>query len=390
MSLRKKMNKETYDAISQLGTPSLIAEKLKEYDAEFREAYRKFGNALRNKAYRDKNKDEINKARNIKRNALKPITNNKAEITTEFINDIDTNVKPDYNINIPIKLLTPSTIRTYKNTIKNIYKKYNNKDLNDDNDILKFLDGKNKKQYSITKIKKDFKFIIQYSKDIAEKHFSSINILYSVFSRLEYGMKDIKNSLYPYVIAKNKYYQDNRHKIICNQDAIDNISFETDDVLKNIDKIDNPYDKLLFALLFLIPTRRIHDYRYTKIAYKKKQLDIKEFNWYYQGKIYINNTKNKKSIVLDLPIPITDLINNLPDDTEYLLGKFYSESTLSNKFLGITKIATGFGFTATDIRKLYSTYNLKKGGNYCDLVANAEKQGHSLIENLKYAIKTDN
>lgn len=384
------MNQETYDAISQLGNPSLIAEKLKEYDAEFREAYRKFGNALRNKAYRNKNKDQINQARNIKRNELKPIINNQDEITTDFIDDIDTDIKREYTNKIPIKQLNPSTILTYKNTIKNIYKQYKNKDLPDDNDILKFLDGKNKRQYSIMKIKKDFNFIIENSKDIAEKHFKSINIIYSVFSRLDYGMTAIKKALYPYVIAKNKYYQDNRHKIICNQDAIDNISFETDDVLKDIEKISNPYDKLLYALLFLMPTRRIHDYRYTKIAYKKKQLDIKEFNWYYQGNIYINNTKNKKSIVLELPKPIIDLINNLPDDTEYILGKFYSESTLSNKFVGITKIATGFSFTATDIRKLYSTYNLKKGGNYCDLVANAEKQGHSLMENLKYAIKTDN
>jgi len=385
-----KMNKETYDAISQLGTPSLIAEKLKEYDADFREAYRKFGNALRNKAYRDKNKVEINKARNIKRNALKPIINNQDEITTEFIDDIDKDVKREYTNKIPIKQLTKSTILTYKNTIKNIYKQYKNKDLPDDNDILKFLDGKNKRQYSIMRIKKDFNFIVENSKDIAEKHFKSINIIYSVFSRLDYGMTAIKNALYPYVIAKNKYYQDNRHKIICNQDAINNISFETNDVLKNIDKIDNPYDKLLFALLFLLPTRRIHDYRYTKIAYKKSQIDIKEFNWYYQGKIYINNTKNKKNIVLDLPKHVIDLINNLPDDTDYLLGKFYSESTLSNKFVGITKNATGYSFSATDIRKIYSTYNLKKGGNYCDLVANAEKQGHSLMENLKYAIKTDN
>ena len=53
----------------------------------------------------------------------------------------------------------------------------------------------------------------------------------------DYGMKDIKNALYPYVMAKNKYYQDNRHKIICNQDAIDNISFETDDVLKDIKEL---------------------------------------------------------------------------------------------------------------------------------------------------------
>jgi len=385
-----KMNKETYDAISQLGTPSLIAEKLKEYDADFRQAYRKFGNALRNKAYRDKNKVEINKARNIKRNALKPIINNQDEITTEFIDDIDKDVKREYTNKIPIKQLTKSTILTYKNTIKNIYKQYKNKDLPDDNDILKFLDGKNKRQYSIMRIKKDFNFIVENSKDIAEKHFKSINIIYSVFSRLDYGMTAIKNALYPYVIAKNKYYQDNRHKIICNQDAINNISFETNDVLKNIDKIDNPYDKLLFALLFLLPTRRIHDYRYTKIAYKKSQIDIKEFNWYYQGKIYINNTKNKKNIVLDLPKHVIDLINNLPDDTDYLLGKFYRESTLSNKFVGITKNATGYSFSATDIRKIYSTYNLKKGGNYCDLVANAEKQGHSLMENLKYAIKTDN
>ena len=42
----------------------------------------------------------------LKETLLKPIINNKDDITTEFIDDIDTNIKPDYNNNLPIKQLT--------------------------------------------------------------------------------------------------------------------------------------------------------------------------------------------------------------------------------------------------------------------------------------------
>ena len=191
------MNQELYNSINKLNSPSLIAEKLKEYPAEIREAYRKYGNALRNKAYRDKNKDAINKTRNERRNNKNPIVKNQTEITTDFINNVDTNVKREYTIKTNNKELKQSTIDTYKNTIKRIYKIYNNKDLPDTADIIKYLDGK---KYSIKKIKNDFNFIVENIKHIAENHFKYINIIYSVFAGLNYGMTNIKNALYPFVV----------------------------------------------------------------------------------------------------------------------------------------------------------------------------------------------
>ena len=42
-------------------------------------------------------------------------------------------------------------------------------------------------------------------------------------------------------------------------------------------------------------------------------------------------------MVLDLPNEIVEIINLLPADTDYILGKSYSESSLSRKFAKITE-----------------------------------------------------
>ena len=60
------------------------------------------------------------------------------------------------------------------------------------------------------------------------------------------------------------------------------------------------------------------------------------FYWYYQGKIYINNTKNKVNALFDVPFEIINVINVLPNNSYYILGKTYLASGLSRMFGDIT------------------------------------------------------
>ena len=188
----------------------------------------------------------------------------------------------------------------------------------------------------------------------------------------------------------NKNYVENRSNVVVNKEMTSKISFDTKDVIENANKIDDVYDKLMYMLLFLMPTRRLYDYRITRIATKKGDIDDEKYNWYYQGKFYINNTKNKKMMILDVPSEIIAIINQLPYDTDYIFGKLYNAPTLSRRFAKITNDIYGDPFNAVDIRKLYATYNLKTAGDTGDTKTmrdNARKMGHSLDEHLNYAVK---
>ena len=383
------MSPEKYLEISKIGNSRLIATELQKYSSEFREQYKLFGAKLRNKKYRDENSKKLNDARNKKRSDLKPIITKTYEVKDLDIEAVNLDVKRHYSNNLKIKDLKPNTVKTYKAVIKKLYKEYNTDELTDESDMIKYLNGYPKSKYSITELKKDFEFIIPNIKDIAKKHNKSINIIYAVFSGLGYGFKNIKDHLYPYVLDAQKKYDEGRERIIQDKEAVSKISFLDQDIINNLEKVEYPYDKVIYSLMFAMPTRRLHDYRFTKNASDIKDIEDVNFNWYYDNKIYINNTKNKKQIILILPKIIIDLINKLPvfGSYDYILGKAYDEAVLSSKFRSIMIKLYGSGFTASDIRALYISYNLTKGGNLSDLKENAVLQGHSLSENLKYAIK---
>ncbi len=186
--------------------------------------------------------------------------------------------------------------------------------------------------------------------------------------------------------AYNANYTENRSNVVVNKEMTSKISFDTANVIENANKIDDVYDKLIYMLLFLMPTRRLYDYRIMRIATKKGDTDDMVFNWYYLGKMYINNTKNKKVMVLDIPNEIISVINKLPADTDYIFGKFYNAPTLSRKFAKITNDLYGDPFNAVDVRKLYATYNLKNTGDTKTMKENAHKMGHSMEEHLNYVI----
>lgn len=386
-------NEELFNQIHSLANPSLISNKLKEYPREFADDYRKYFHKLRVAKSRELNKDKINEARRELRklkneSIVKPIQHINKAID---IDAVDTDIKREYKAGAKINKLNENTIDNYIKSIRAIYPKYNNdKPLNDDAEILKMLNGV---KYNSTKLYKQNKYIIDNIKDIAANYSSYLPKLYSIFSRLNgKNLKQLREVIYPYMTAYNANYKENRSNVIVNKEMTSKISFDTKDVIENANKIDDVYDKLMYMLLFLIPTRRLYDYRIMRIATKKDDTDDMEFNWYYQGKMYINNTKNKKAMVLDIPNEIISVINKLPADTDYIFGKFYNAPTLSRRFTTITNDIYGNSFNAVDIRKLYATYNLKTAGDTGDMRKyneTAKKMGHSTAENANYSLKID-
>ncbi len=291
----------------------------------------------------------------------------------------------EYKVGTKINKLNENTIENYIKSIRAIYPKYNNdKPLNDDAEILKMLNGV---KYNSTKLYNQNKYIIDNIKDIATNYSSYLPKLYSIFSRLNgKNLKQLREAIYPYMTAYNANYTENRSNVVVNKEMTSRISFDTRHIMGNVDEIDDVYDKLIYMLLFLMPTRRLYDYRITRIASKKGDIENRAFNWYYQGKMYINNTKNKKAMVLDIPNEIISVINKLPADTDYIFGKFYNAPTLSRKFAKITNDLYGDPFNAVDVRKLYATYNLKNTGDTKTMKENAHKMGHSMEEHLNYVI----
>lgn len=382
---------DLYNKINSLKVPHAISTELKNYSPEFISQYRKYGFMLRNKKFRDNNKEAINAKRRQSRailrdSIIKPIETIKTTIDPEAV---DTTAKRLYKASMKITQLNPNSINNYINSIKTIYSKYHNHTLPEDAEILKLL---NNVKYCPKKLLKQNIYIVHNIKDIALNYPSSISSLNSIFSRLSgKNLNILRETLYPYKLEYLKVYEENRDKAVLNTDLTSKISFDYNDVISNSNNIPDLYDKIIYLLLFLIPTRRLYDYRITRIATKKTDTDNLAFNWYFQGSIYINNTKNKDSMIIPLPPDITELINSLPPDTDYLLGKSYSEPVLSKKFAKITNHIYGNPFNALDIRKLYASHNLKTAalsGDTNKFKDNARNMGHSVEQSLSYVVKS--
>jgi len=367
-------------------SPYEVRRELQNKPPEWRLNYDKLKRKQRNTAYHSNSKDINNAKRREKRRENKAIETIPTIIN---IDNVDTTIKPDIRANLKINELNPNSINTYISVINSLYNKYHTGDIADDAEVLKLL--RNEK-YNPTKLLKQNMYIIDNIKDIATNTPHNIKNLYGIFSRLKgKNLNRFRNTIYPYTLEYRKAYDENRDKAVVNTDLTSKISFEAPDIINNAEMIDNLYDKLIYMLLFLMPTRRLYDYRIARIAKKSGDINNLDYNWYYQGKIYINNTKNKDMMVLDLPNELIEVINKLPDNTDYILGKAYSESTLSDRFRKITTLVYGTPFNALEIRKLYASHNLKTtaiNGDTKKLKENARKMGHSLSQNMAYVVKT--
>jgi len=379
-----------YNRIASMTNSREIAKELQAKSLEWKEQYYKLKRKTRNDAYNAHAKDTNNaKRRDLRKlkneNIIKPIETIKTTINPD---DVDTDIKRSYKDATNIAKLNPNTINNYISVIKAVFNKYHKEPLADDAEVLKLL--RNEK-YEPKKLLKQNMYIVDNIRDIASNHSYQLSILYSIFSRLNgKNLKILRETIYPYSVEYKKVYTENRDNAVANTEITSKISFDKNEVLKNAELIEDDYEKLMYMLLFLIPTRRLYDYRITRIATKKKDTENEMFNWYYQGNIHINNTKNKDKMILQLPTEIIAIINKLPTDTDYIFGKAYIESTLSRKFSNITNRIYNSQFTPLDIRRLFATHSLNTtndNGDVNNLFKNAKNMGHSLNQHLQYVKK---
>jgi len=145
--------------------------------------------------------------------------------------------------------------------------------------------------------------------------------------------------------------------------------------------------------MFKLPTRRLADYRNMIMSEDNPEKKDKAYNYYYDGRLYINNTKNKREMVQDIRGEelIRKLIGELPDNTRYIISgeEMYSQPKLTKIFGKITKKIYGTRFNARDIRKISATesYNrIREEGGIKRFKEDAKNRGHTVDEALEYVL----
>jgi hypothetical protein len=206
----------------------------------------------------------------------------------------------------------------------------------------------------------------------------------------------IRDIIYPYFKTQGEQYRNNRHNNKINVEEINKISFKEEDIEEAINKIEGSHNKLLYALMLKLPTRRLADYRNMMIVKEMPDKMDKAYNYYYDGKLYINNTKNKRDMIQDISGEemIKRLIGELPEDTIYIISgkEIYSQPKLTKIFGRITKGIYGTRFNARDIRKISATESYKRirdEGGIRRFKEEAKNRGHSVDEALEYVLMAE-
>lgn len=342
-----------------------------------------------NKQQADKQRRLYNKKRNI---------DNPDDIKEKQEEIVIPKLKPFKKRTQPIikNEITEQTQKTYISFIKKFYKYYIKKELNEDNDIIKAI--KNEK-YSYKKVKESFSFVNEQFDDIIKTYNHKLNYVYAIFARIR-GMTPFINKLNPYQQQLQKNNEMKRQTKTISEDKVNKLKFEKEEVLKNLSNTNLSYtEKLIYLLTMLLPPRRYDDYRIIKIVNNQpNEKNDTNYNYYYEGKIYIYNSKSdtrselekqtsKIKYVIELPKEIIELINN---NNEYLLGNLYSQSYMSKLFANTFYKIYGIVYNIVEIRRLYITNKNKEGLSYYEKKEISDAMNHSIEQQAKYVIPKEN
>jgi hypothetical protein len=159
------------------------------------------------------------------------------------------------------------------------------------------------------------------------------------------------------------------------------ISLDKQDLLDNSNKLSDNPSKLLYLLMTILPPRRLDDYRTMTFG-------VSDGNHFDTEYMYITeaNTKNKKSITIKIP---DELLHLIPT-SGFLLGKYYSQPVLSNRFASIMTQVYGRKIGALQLRRIFLTHFNKQGGSFLERKIIADAVGHSVEESVKYSVKIIN
>lgn len=342
-----------------------------------------------NKQQADKQRRLYNKKRNI---------DNSDDIKEKQEEIVIPKLKPFKKRTQPIikNEITEQTQKTYISFIKKFYKYYIKKELNEDNDIIKAI--KNEK-YSYKKVKESFSFVNEQFDDIIKTYNHKLNYVYAIFARIR-GMTPFINKINPYQQQLQKNNEMKRQTKTISEDKVNKLKFEKEEVLKNLSNTNLSYtEKLIYLLTMLLPPRRYDDYRIIKIVNNQpNEKNDTNYNYYYEGKIYIYNSKSdtrselekqtsKIKYVIELPKEIIELINN---NNEYLLGNLYSQSYMSKLFANTFYKIYDIVYNIVEIRRIYITNKNKEGLSYYEKKEISDAMNHSIEQQAKYVIPNEN
>jgi hypothetical protein len=335
-------------------------------------------NAQRNVEFRLRKGDIINAKKREDRLA------NKAIITPQIVYEAPTTALKKI---AQQKQATPPmpkgehTKQTYISFIRQYYKRTTGEDLDENSDIIKKI---NEEKYNALNVSKQFKKLITDNLETNVKNPYEVNHLHKIFVGIR-GFTDITNRLYPYVLEYAKQYEEKRSVAIVEDKAVlDIISFDPDDVNNNIEKIMDKTDKIIYGYIFMLKGR-LNDLRLIKITTNKADISNPDYNYIYEDILYINNTKNDKPYIINLPSEFIRLYGDVSEG--YLLGGLFAPSTLSQRLQKITKGVYGKVYTYLNIRHIYATQINAKGASLKEREETSRQAGHSVGQQLKYAYK---
>lgn len=334
------------------------------------------------RTYYNNNKEEINRRLKEERNENKAIAQVRVAIPDiEYL----LSIKPVKQL--PTQKMEEKQGQTkdkYVAYIKAFYKEYTGEILGDEAEIIKKIRGEEYKPQITARI---FKAIINNNyKEILIKYFKTIHILYSILRGIR-GMTEEEKRLYPIVKISGEYYNKNRSKIKEKKEgAVSNIRFDEEEVYKNAELLGNKEDKILYCYTMLLH-RRLYDLQHTiKIGEGE---EVGEMNYIQGNKWYINKTKNKVKIVIELTERLMELVGKV-EDNKYVLGRLFDKSTLTFRFNRITKDIYKSSYTPNEIRHIYITQiNGDDEATFKGLKEEARKAGHTLGEQQNYIYKIE-
>ena len=336
------------------------------------------GNVVSNREYRARKKEIINLRRREKR------IKEKAVITPKPIYECEKTLKgvdklPEQKV---IDGKAENTKQTYISFIRQFYKRRTGEELGEEADILKSI---REEKYNAQNIVKQFKDIIEDKFEEIKRIPYEVNNLYKILRGIR-GFVDICKRLYAYVLEYGKQYEEKRSIAIVEDKEDLEISFEEEEINKNIEKLKDKRDKIIYGFIFIIKGR-MNDLRMLRIAKDKEETRNKENNYIYEDKIYINNTKNGRGKIIDMPEEFIRLCEGIKEG--YLLGSLMPQSTLTQRFQRITMDIYGKVYTYLNIRHINATQINARGASLKEREDTSMRAGHSVEQQLRYVYKVE-
>jgi hypothetical protein len=266
--------------------------------------------------------------------------------------------------------LKDNTIKTYVSRLRAFHRRMTGLDLSEN-----AIQAINDEEYDKKNIQDEFKYIYQKIEHIIENELSVIPTLCKIFTKITGFVRLIK-FLTPIKRSIELAESVRRNETTINEEDL--ISFDKQQLILNSLKLTDDYEKIMYLLMTLIPTRRLDDYR--NMTYGEN-----DGNYFDDENMYIRetNTKNKKSIIIKIPTEIVDILPK----SGYILGSEYKQSALSVKFASLMQKVYGKKYGALDLRRMFLTTINRSGVSFNERKEIADAVGNSVVEGIRYSMK---